>query len=111
MKQENVLKAILMLGGGLLLFMLVKPKGTKAKEPSTDEKKSFDSKEKYPTPDPANAEIVAEAYSSALQAGESTQKLNELNKECMKDYGMRCYMDKFGKLIVCDVSGSVILSR
>jgi len=108
MNKENVLKAVLMLGGGLLLFMLVKPKAMKSKD---SDKKSFDSKDNYPTPDPANAEIVAEAYSQAMKAGESSQKLSELNKECMKDYGMRCYTDKSGSLVVCDVSGKVILTK
>lgn len=110
MNKENVLKAVLMLGGGLLLFMLVKPKAMKSKDEAS-EKKSFDSKENYPTPDPANANIVAEAYSAALKAGESSQKLNELNKECMKDYGMRCYVNKEGSLVVCDVSGKIIQTK
>ena len=46
-----------------------------------------------------------------MQAGEPASQLSELNKECMKDFGMRCYMDKEGKLIVCDVSGNVMLTK
>jgi hypothetical protein len=46
-----------------------------------------------------------------MQAGEPSSALTELNKECMKDYGMRCHLDKNNKLVVCDVSGSVILTK
>jgi hypothetical protein len=29
----------------------------------------------------------------------------------MKEFGMRCYMDKDNKLVVCDASGSIITTK
>jgi hypothetical protein len=46
-----------------------------------------------------------------MQNNEPTSTLAELNKECMKEYGMRCYMDKDGKFVTCDSSGSIILKK
>ena len=58
-----------------------------------------------------NAEIVATAYSSAMQNNEPSSRLSELNRELTKEFGMRCYMDKSGKLVVCDVSGNIITTK
>jgi len=112
---KNFIKWVIVFGGGLLTFSLFKPKkkdldlANKPTIPSTNE--SFDDNESKEKPSKENAEIVAMAYSAAMQAGEPSSALTELNKECMKDYGMRCYMDKNNKLIVCDVSGNIILSK
>jgi hypothetical protein len=112
---KNLIKWIIVFGGGLLTFSLFKPKkkdldlANKSTAPSNNE--SFDDNDSKVKPTKENAEIVAKAYSAAMQAGEPTSALAELNKECMKDYGMRCYVDKNNKLVVCDVSGSVILSK
>ena len=110
MTNENLIKGALMLGGGFALFMLAKPKNPLAVAVSTSPAKSFDSKTSVSV-DPKNAEIVALAYGEAMRAGEPPAKLTELNKECMKDYGMRSYMAADGKLVVTDVSGNVILSK
>ena len=112
---KNLVKWVIIFGGGLLGFSLFKPKNKdleaakKATPTSTVE--SFDDNEQLIKPTKENAEIVAKAYTAAMQASEPSSALAELNKECMKDYGMRCYVDKNNKLIVCDVSGSVILSK
>lgn len=110
---KNLVKWVLIFGGGLLGFSLLKPK--KKELAAVNEKvaseKSFDSNESDVKPTKENAEIVIAAYSAAMQAGEPSNKLTELNKECMKDYGMRCYMDSSNKLVVCDVSGNIILSK
>lgn len=112
---KNLVKWVLIFGGGLIGFSLFKPKKStlaSANVSSTDSSsKAFDDNESTIKPTTENAEIVVRAYSAAMQAGEPASALTELNKECMKDYGMRCYMDKDGKLIVCDVSGKVILSK
>ena len=115
MTKENIVKALIIFGGGIGLFWLIKKsKKDDATKPSlvtptttTTESKSFDAEK----PSLENAEIVATAYFSAMQAGEPASQLSELNKECMKDFGMRCYMDKDNKLIVCDVKGDIILSK
>jgi len=112
---KNLVKWVIIFGGGLLTFSLFKPKkkdldlANKSTAPNTNE--SFDDNESKVKPSKENAEIVAKAYSAAMQAGEPSSALAELNKECMKDYGMRCYVDKDNKLVVCDVSGSIILSK
>jgi len=112
---KNFIKWVIIFGGGLLTFSLFKPKNkdldlaNKPTAPSTNE--SFDDNESKEKPSKENAEIVAKAYSAAMQAGEPSSALTELNKECMKDYGMRCHVDKNNKLVVCDVTGSVILTK
>jgi hypothetical protein len=110
MDNQNLIKAALIFGGGFALFALLKPK-----EPAVAvagaEKKSFDDN-LYPPPSKENAEIVMIAYTDALKAGEPSARLTELNKECMQEFGMRCYIDsKSGKAVVCDVKGDTILSK
>jgi hypothetical protein len=112
---KNLVKWIIIFGGGLLGFNLFKPKkkDLEAAKQSTPQEfvESFDDNESKVKPSKENAEIVAKAFTAAMQAGEPSSALAELNKECMKDYGMRCYVDKNNKLVVCDVSGSIILSK
>jgi len=111
---KAMIKAALMFGGGFLLFIIVKNYKHKKSTP-----KSFDAatekKESKPyTPSKQelqNAEIVATAYSSAMQNNEPSSRLSELNRELTKEFGMRCYMDKSGKLVVCDVSGNIITTK
>lgn len=110
---KSLIKVAMVFGGGFLAFLLAKGIRTKKTAP-----KSFDAaevKEKKPfTPtekDLENAEIVATAYSSAMQNNEPASRLSELNRELTKEFGMRCYMDKTGKLVVCNVSGDTILTK
>jgi len=111
MNNENLIKASVIFGGGFLVFLLLKPKfGASATTTTTTEKKSFDSAP-VTAKDLENADIVAKAYADALKAGEPPSKLTELNTECMKEFGMRCYTDKSGKLIVCDVKGKTIITK
>jgi hypothetical protein len=113
MKKENLIKAALIFGGGFLLFMLLKPKKKDL------EKKSFiQEKPQEPTTEPKfteeqyqNAEIVANAYAEALKNQETPENLTELNKELMKEFNMRCYLDKSSKLVVCDTKGNTILTK
>lgn len=112
MNNENLIKASVIFGGGFLLFLLLKPKFGSAPSAATQKKetKSFDSAPPS-AQDMQNAEIVAKAYADALKAGEPPAKLTELNTECMKEFGMRCYAEKSGKLVVCDVKGKIILTK
>jgi hypothetical protein len=103
----NLYKASLMLAIGGLLFWVVMPKKDK-KTTGTTPTKSFDN---TPTPSIENADIVANAYSSALSANEPASRLTELNKELMKEFGMRCYMNEDNKLVVCDSSGTIIVTK
>ena len=121
MKKENIIKAALIFGGGYLLFLLVKTaKESKSRintntntKTSTETVKSFDSvvPDDAPTPNPEKAPIVMEAYIAAMDAGEPPMRLTELNKECMKDFGMRCHVSDDGKVVVCDIKGNIILSQ
>ena len=113
---KALVKWVLIFGGGLLGFSLVKPKKKELEAinsaKSTDTaSQSFDDNESKIKPTKENAEIVAMAYGAAMQNNEPQSALTELNKECMKEYGLRCYMDKSNKLIVCDASGEIILKK
>lgn len=112
--KENLVKAGIVIGGGILLYMALKPsKDNITASSSTNNAAPPKNATGEVTPKPTleNAEIVADAYTQALQAAETPSKLTELNQECMKEFGMRCYLDKEGKLIVCDVSGNTILTK
>jgi len=103
MKKENVIKALLIFGGGYLAFSLYKS----SKMPKVVDKttKNFDS---TPKANPENAKIVIMAYMDALNAGESPSRLTELNKECLKEFGMKCYVNDKNEVIVCDAKGNTI---
>jgi len=114
MDTSNLVKFSLIFGGGVVLFYLLRPKApvNLAVNPQPVNAKSFDAAPKSNVPiTMENADIVANAYAAAVMAGEPPAQLNELNKECMKDFGMKCYMDKNSKLIVCDSNGSVVLTK
>jgi len=112
---KNLVKWVIIFGGGLLGFSLFKPKkkdlesANKSTIPTAE--KAFDDNESSVKPTKENAEIVAKAYAAAMQAGEPSSALTELNKECMKDYGMRCFMDKNNKLVVTDAAGNTIITK
>jgi hypothetical protein len=108
MNNQNLVKAALIFGGGFLLFALLKPKVNL--ETASNEKKALDGN-LVPAPTTENAEIVMMAYTDALKNGEPSARLTELNKECMKEFGMRCYIDKSGQAVVCDVKGETILTK
>jgi len=118
MKKENIIKAVLMFGGGFMIFLLAKTAKEKSIEnintkTTSETVKSFDSvvPDDVPQPKIEEAPIAMEAYFMALQAGETPMRLTELNKELMKEFGMRCYVAEDGKLVVCDVKGNTILSK
>jgi hypothetical protein len=105
----NLYKAAIILGVGALLFWVIKPKAASTTSTSNTlppTKTNADG----PAPSKENAEIVVNAYSSALKANEPAGRLTELNKEMMKEFGMRCYLDK-DKLTVCDTAGNIILTK
>jgi hypothetical protein len=109
MDNKQLIKGALIFGGGFLLFALLRPKDKKSESPI---KKLEGDKSLAPAPTTENAEIVLIAYTDALKNGEPATRLTELNKECMKEFGLRCYIDqKTGKTVVCDVKGETILSK
>jgi hypothetical protein len=108
MKNETLIKLALIFGGGFGLFMLLKPKiGDSVKSSAAPkETKSFDNS--TPTPKKEDVKIVTQAYKEAVKNGESASRLTELNKELMKEFGMRCFVEKSGEVIACDVKGNPI---
>lgn len=104
----NVKKSLLIFGGGLLIFLILKRfrplgkvKGAKSKKTETKVVSEEDKK---------NAAMVLTAYKAAKKAGEKKEFLDEMNAEAAKDYGMRVYTDKgTGKLFVADLEGNKVL--
>lgn len=108
MDNKQLIKGALIFGGGFLLFALLRPKNN----PATTKKSAEGEKPLLPAPSLENAEIVMIAYTDALKNGEPAATLTELNKEMMKEFGMRCYIDqKTGKTVVCDVKGETVLEK
>ena len=110
--KENIIKTVLVFGGAFLIFSLFKPKKDAIiKNSSTGGTKNGSDGSVSQPIDMNNAKIVADAYAAALKAGESAQNLTELNKELMKEFGMRCYVSSSNQLIVCDSKGTTIMTK
>lgn len=109
--KENLIKFFLIFGGGFGVFLIFKKINENKMSTSSTGKTASADGSSNPAPDSKNAEIVAVAYSEALKAGETPQRLTELNKELTKEFGMRCYVTEDNKLTVCDVKGNTILTK
>jgi hypothetical protein len=75
--------------------------GNKLSAPATaseDERKKID-----------NAHVALDAMRNAIEAGESSDNLNKLNRILATEYGVKVYPQKDGTLMVCDKSGASIL--
>jgi hypothetical protein len=117
-------QAILMFGGGLLLFFLLKPlikKNTaKTNIKVTDTVESPKDRKKVDTPT-ANANDLKDpivkssfgalkGYIDAYNNGETQSVLDELNREFAKEFKVKVYKRKSdGKFVVCDLEGKEIL--
>ncbi len=113
MNKKNILKVTLIFGGGFLAFLLLKPSisgGKKSLDGLTPQPKE-DKKREISEQEFQNAEIVANAYTDALKNNEPPEALTELNKELMKEFNMRCYLDKSNSIVVCDSKGTTILTK
>jgi len=103
----NLKKALLIFGGGIILFWAfkkIKPLGrVKGAKPSSSTKKISEKDKK-------DAAIVLSAYKAAVQAGEQKSFLDEMNAEFAKEYKLKVYTDKgTGKLFVANLEGTKIL--
>lgn len=104
----NTKKALVVFGGGLLLywaFMKIKPFGSKKSKSSSNSKaKVFSDDQKK------NAIIVVKAYGDALKAGENKAFMDEMNAEFAKTYGLRVLPNKAtGSLIATDLEGNKVV--
>jgi hypothetical protein len=107
----NLKKAILIFGGGLFLFWAFKKiKPIDVKTTTKSDKDTSVSASGEPTEEQkANIPLVMKAYLEAKKAGESKQFLAEMNREFIKEYGLKVMSDKgSGKLFVADSNGSKV---
>jgi hypothetical protein len=98
---NNIKKALLIFGGGVLVFMAfkyLKPNKNKSKANTIP----------APDKDKVNAKTVLTAYIDANNNGESKQFLNDMNTEFAKTYKMRVYVEKDGSAFVTDLKGDRI---
>ena len=109
---ENLYKVLIIFGvSGLIFWAFMPKKITAVAATLPTPAKGFDSSN-APKADIANADVVANAYKSALSAGEPASQLTELNKELLREFGMRCYKDQnTNKLIVCDATGNIVTTK
>lgn len=101
----NLKKALIIFGGGFLLFLAfksIKPFGGRSKKVKSSSKTYSDEQRK-------NASIVVKAYSDAVKAGENKAFLDEMNAEFAKTYGMRVMTNKAtGAFFATDLEGNKI---
>lgn len=111
---DNSLKnALIILGTATLVLLIFRRKkknnstgsanasGEKLAAPQTasdNEKKKID-----------NAHVALDAMRSAIEAGESSDNLNKLNRILATEYNVKVYPQKDGNLMVCDRTGAPIL--
>lgn len=105
----NLKKALLIFGGGLVVYWVfkkLKPIGA-----SSGKKSSGSSSTKVPTEEEKkNAAIALKAYQDAQDAGESVSFLGDMNKEFAKEFGVRVQKEKgSGNLFASDLKGNKIL--
>jgi len=105
----NAKRALLIFGGGVLLFWAfkkIKPFG------STTTKKIGSSSSSSSTATPKqlkDAALIVEAYSAAKAAGEPQSFLDNMNTQFATQYGMRVYTNKGdGTLFAADLQGTKI---
>lgn len=97
----NVKRGILIFGGGYLLYFLFK----KLKPIEGKSKKKKELKNQLP-----NARTALAAYRAAVNDGQNTSFLNDMNIEFMKKFGLKVIPDKSsGTYIVVNQSGDKIL--
>ena len=104
----NIKKALLIFGGGIILFWAFKKirplggKSVKSKDNSSNVEPTESQKK--------DAIIVLKAYSEAKKAGENKTFLDEMNAEFAKEYKLRVYTDKgSGKFFAADLEGNKII--
>lgn len=111
---DNLKKALIVFGGGFLLFWLFKDKTKMSKvikkdskiEPPNVDGKELGDKQK------ANAFIALKAYIDAVNNRENDKALEELNRELVKELKVRVYKrSSDGVLVVSDMKGNVLLEN
>jgi hypothetical protein len=118
-------KALFIVGVGLLLFWVVKPKMKKVTAETnvnfSDEEDNPKDRKKMATPTMSertakknpmskNCFAALKAYIDAYNNGETQSVLDELNREFAKEFKCKVYRRKSdNKLVVCDLQGKEIM--
>jgi hypothetical protein len=107
----NIKKGLLIFGGGLFLFWAFKkifPIGVSSKK-STEKDTNVSASGEQSGEQKENINLVMKAYLEAKRAGESKQFLADMNREFIKEYGLKVMTDKGnGKLFVANASGNKV---
>jgi hypothetical protein len=112
---DNIKKAIVVLGGGVILFWLFRDSswliGKKKKSTEKIDAPQIDPKE-LTNKKKANAFIALKAYIDAINNRESDKVLDDLNREFAKELKVRVYKrSKDGMIVASDLQGNVILEN
>jgi hypothetical protein len=118
-------KALFVVGVGLLVFWLFKPKLSRVTSETkiNYSDKEIDPKDRTPMKTPTMSSKTAQtnplakngfaalrAYIDAYNNGESQSVLDELNREFAKEFKVKVYRRKSdNKLVVCDLNGKEIM--
>ena len=107
----NVKKLLLIFGGGVLLFWAFKKlKPIDVKKKTTSKKDTNASADGNSDDKMKNAQVCLKAYIEAKKAGESKDFLADMNREFIKEYGLKVMPNKTnGKLFVSDSEGNKVL--
>lgn len=84
----------------VLLFILVPRKKGIKKLPTNGDTKADNVQ---------NARVVLDAFMNAMEAGENASALNELNKEFVKEYGLKVFKNKSGNFVARTLDGKDVL--
>jgi hypothetical protein len=109
---DNLKKAIIILGGGFILYWLFKDKGmSDMKKDKKIDTPEVDGKE-LANKNKANAFIALKAYIDAVNNRENDKALDELNREFAKELKVRVYKRSSDSVIVVsDLKGKVLLEN
>ncbi len=108
----NLKKAILIFGGGLILywaFKKIKPIDVKKASSKSDNDTNLGANGELTEEQKKNIPTIMRAYMEAKKAGESKQFLADMNREFIKEYGLKVMTDKTtNKSFVADVNGNKV---
>jgi len=91
----------IIVGVTLVLLFLIYPKKKGILQPKVADTKKLDNLQ--------NAQIILNAYMNAIEAGEKSSALNELNNEFIKEYGMKVVKNSSNKYVARTIDGKDVL--
>ena len=104
---NQLTKLAVVFGGGAVLFAVLK--GVVFKE-ATTAKPENDARKDAAATEQKDAAVALKAYRAALSAGEDSEAMADLNRELIKEYGLRVLRRKKDKkLVVLNAAGDEVL--